>query len=56
VIGKFHMKVLLMIPGINTILFRKIREKLVAVFGGKFREIVVGGARSTMKRKCSSGR
>ncbi len=44
VIGKFHMKVLLMIPGINTILFRKIREKLVAVFGGKFREIVVGGA------------
>lgn len=44
VIGKIHMRLLLHIPGINGIILKKIREKLVAVFGGNFREIVVGGA------------
>ncbi len=44
VIGKVHMKILLMIPGINHILLKKIRAKLIAVFGGNFHEIVVGGA------------
>jgi long-chain acyl-CoA synthetase len=44
VIGKSHMKFLLSIPGINTILHKKIREKLTGVFGGKFHEIVIGGA------------
>lgn len=38
------MKVLLNIPGINTILHRKIRAKLVDTFGGRFYEIVIGGA------------
>ncbi len=32
------------IPPVRRILQRKIREKLVAVFGGRFREIVIGGA------------
>ncbi len=44
VINKPHMKFLLAIPGINGILHKKIREKLEASFGGRFKEIVVGGA------------
>jgi long-chain acyl-CoA synthetase len=38
------MKVLLNIPGINNILHKKIRAKLVETFGSKFYEIVIGGA------------
>jgi len=44
VISKPHMKILLAIPGINKILHKKIREKLEASFGGRFHEIVIGGA------------
>jgi long-chain acyl-CoA synthetase len=44
VIGKPHMKVLLSIPLVNKILYRKISEKLVETFGGEFKEIVIGGA------------
>ncbi|HPR31993.1 MAG TPA: AMP-binding protein [Prolixibacteraceae bacterium] len=38
------MKVLLSIPLINGILHKKIRAKLVDTFGGRFHEIVIGGA------------
>ena len=38
------MKVLLQIPGISNIILKKIRGKLVATFGGRFFEIVVGAA------------
>ncbi|MBN1926493.1 MAG: AMP-binding protein [Prolixibacteraceae bacterium] len=38
------MKVLLAIPGINSILHKKIKAKLVETFGGRFHEIVIGGA------------
>lgn len=44
VIGKPHMKLLLAIPGINKIIRGKIKEKLVETFGGRFHEIVIGGA------------
>lgn len=44
VISKPTMKVLLKIPGINKMLFRKVREKLETSFGGRFKEIVIGGA------------
>jgi long-chain acyl-CoA synthetase len=44
VINKPHMKILLSIPGINKILYKKIREKLTDTFGGRFYEIVIGGA------------
>jgi len=44
VISKPHMKILLAIPGINQVLFRKICQKLTDTFGGKFYEIVIGGA------------
>ncbi len=37
-------KLLMKIPPVRRILHRKIREKLVAAFGGRFREIVIGGA------------
>jgi long-chain acyl-CoA synthetase len=38
------IKFLLNIPGISGILLKKIRSKLVATFGGRFFEIVVGAA------------
>ncbi len=44
VISKPHMKFLLSIPGVNQILFKKIREKLTETFGGRFKELIVGGA------------
>lgn len=44
VISKPYMKVLLAIPGLNRILYKKIRKKLEESFGGRFHEIVIGGA------------
>jgi long-chain acyl-CoA synthetase len=44
VISKPHMKILLAIPGLNKILHNKIRGKLTETFGGRFHEIVIGGA------------
>jgi long-chain acyl-CoA synthetase len=44
VISKPMMKIMLAIPGLNKILFKKIREKLTHSFGGRFMEIVIGGA------------
>jgi len=38
------IKVLLAIPGISSILLKKIRAKLIETFGGRFFEIVIGGA------------
>lgn len=43
-IQKPVMKVLLNVPGISGILHKKVREKLVGTFGGRFFEIVIGGA------------
>ncbi len=43
-ISKWHMKLLLVIPGIKKIILGKIKEKLTEVFGGNFREVVIGGA------------
>lgn len=44
VISKPAMKVLLKVPGVNKLLHRKILGKLVETFGGRFKEIVIGGA------------
>jgi len=38
------MKVLLNIPLLNKLIFKKINEKLSNAFGGNFHEIVIGGA------------
>jgi len=32
------------VPLLNLVLYRKIRQKMVEVFGGNFRELVIGGA------------
>ena len=44
VIRKSHMKVLLAIPGLNKIIHNKIKSKLTESFGGRFHELVIGGA------------
>ena len=38
------MKVLLSIPGINSLIHKKINAQLTDSLGGRFREIVIGGA------------
>ena len=44
IINKPVMKVLCAIPGLNQIIFKKVRNTLLNAFGGKVREIVMGGA------------
>lgn len=44
VISKPSMKILLALPLINGLLYKKISDKLVETFGGQFKEIVIGGA------------
>lgn len=44
VIRKPKMKVLLAIPGLNKIIHKKIKDKLTDSFGGRFTEVVIGGA------------
>lgn len=44
VINKPVMKVLCAIPGVNQLIFKKIRNTLLNAFGGNVREIVMGGA------------
>ena len=44
VINKPIMKVICKIPGLNKVIFNKIRTTLLNAFGGNVREIVMGGA------------
>ncbi len=44
VISQPKMKILLAIPVINKILYKKINAKLTETFGGRFKELVIGGA------------
>lgn len=44
VLKKWYMKVLTAIPGVNTMLYKTIGEKLQAAFGGNVRTFVMGGA------------
>ena len=44
VVNKPIMKVITAIPGLNQIIFKKIRTTLLNAFGGNVREIVMGGA------------
>mgnify|MGYP002515283611 CR=1 FL=1 len=44
VLDKPVMKVLTSIPGIRTVIFKKIREKLLSALGGNLQMIVMGGA------------
>ena len=38
------IKILSHIPLLNQLIFSKIRKKLIGIFGGNFRELVIGGA------------
>ena len=44
IIKKPAMKVLCAIPGVNQLIFKKVRKSLLEAFGGGVREIVMGGA------------
>jgi len=43
-VNKPVMKAVLKIPGLNSAIYSIIRKKLVKAFGGKFRQVVIGGA------------
>lgn len=43
-IEKPAVKFLMKVPGINQLLYKKIRKSLLETFGGNFHEIVIGGA------------
>ncbi len=43
-IEKTHMKILMNIPLINNKIKDTIREKVIDAFGGKFKELIIGGA------------
>lgn len=44
IIEKPAIRRALKIPGLKTVIFRKIRNQLVEAFGGEFEEVIVGGA------------
>lgn len=41
---KGSVRNMLRIPGVNKMIYRKIRNQLVEAFGGEFEEVIVGGA------------
>ena len=44
IVNKPVMKVICSIPGVNQLIFKKVRNTLLEAFGGRIREIVMGGA------------
>lgn len=44
VVSKPSMRILCAIPGLNKVIFKKIREKLDTAFGGQVRHYIMGGA------------
>ena len=44
ILEKGTVSALLKIPGVNKLIYRKIRSELIAAFGGEFEEVIVGGA------------
>ncbi|MDE6556759.1 MAG: AMP-binding protein, partial [Duncaniella sp.] len=44
VLEKTSVRALLKLPGVNKLIYRKIRRQLVEAFGGEFEEVIVGGA------------
>ncbi|MBQ7457843.1 MAG: AMP-binding protein, partial [Bacteroidales bacterium] len=44
VLGKWYMKVLTAIPGINKIIYKAVVKKLIAAFGGNVQQFIMGGA------------
>lgn len=44
VLDKWYMKVLTAIPGVNRLIYNKMREAIDTAFGGKVRHYIMGGA------------
>ncbi|MDE6377515.1 MAG: AMP-binding protein [Duncaniella sp.] len=44
VLEKGSVSALLKVPGVNKLIYRKIRNQLIEAFGGEFEEVIVGGA------------
>ncbi len=44
VLGKWYMKVLTSIPGINSVIYKAIVKKLITAFGGNVQQFIMGGA------------
>ena len=44
IVKKPVMKVICSIPGVNQLIFKKVRTSLLGAFGGNVREIIMGGA------------
>lgn len=44
VLSKWYIKLLTSIPGLNKVIYNKIREKLDTAFGGRVRTYIMGGA------------
>ena len=44
IVKKPVMRVICAIPGLNQVIFKKVRTSLLSAFGGRVREIVMGGA------------
>lgn len=38
------MRTLLKVPGLNRVIYKRIKQKIRAIFGGEFQEVVIGGA------------
>ncbi len=43
-LNKKSVKAALAIPGVDRLIYRQIRHKLIKAFGGQFEEVIVGGA------------
>lgn len=44
ILDKGYVRNIMRMPGLNKVLFRRIRQQLIAAFGGEFEEVIVGGA------------
>ncbi len=44
ILEKGTVRNLLRLPGVNKVIYRKIRSQLVEAFGGEFEQVIVGGA------------
>lgn len=43
-LSKWYMKILLAIPGVNTLLYKAVTNKLIKTFGGNVQQFIMGGA------------
>jgi len=44
ILSKWYIKALCAVPGLNTLMYGKVREALNTAFGGKVKEYIMGGA------------